>query len=172
MSLNKKFCFFICLRKRFPTFGKDFENQCAKSEQDIYSRSYRQIVDYKFGNLRFIVRFEVDCADYDKSQKISVESKSPTEGSVSDLMKTLTLSDILKPDKLPGSGLSVIKSGERFNYHLVELTTCFRSHKRSFPKYSWPQLFFSGTQTLVIGWHYKGNVTSEDDVKVYEFEVT
>lgn len=124
-----------------------------------------------------IVRFEVDCADYDKSEKIPVKSnKSPTVGgeasasaSMDDLMKKLSLSDVLNPEKLPGSDLSVIKSGDRFKYHLVELTTRIRT--RSFPDHTWPQMFFSGTETLVVGWQHFGRVNLGNGIQVCPIEV-
>ena len=56
---------------------------------------------------------------------------------------------------IPESTLRVRREGVRREYHLVELTS--RRMKGSFPRHKLPQLFFSQTKTLVLGWYDWGN---------------
>lgn len=100
--------------------------------------------------MKFLVRFEVDCADYEKSVPVANE-----DDSVSDLMSNLTLSE-LKGQRIAGSDLYYIKKFHLYNYRFVELTT--RIFKRSFPSHVWPQMFFSGIEVLIIGWQNFGKV--------------
>uniref|UniRef100_A0A915JGP1 Decapping nuclease n=1 Tax=Romanomermis culicivorax TaxID=13658 RepID=A0A915JGP1_ROMCU len=145
------------------TYGKDFEIQVTKSVNDFSSGSFRQIVAYSLGGLNFLVRFEVDAADYAESRPVAVR-KVDKKGTSDDDEEQQALDVLLgkmslkteKPMKIPSSRLSVLRSGEKYDYHLVEVTS--RRSNADFPKHVWPQMYFSGTESLIIGWQFYGKI--------------
>lgn len=166
-----------------PVYGHDFEVKCTEPTPDTLKGSHRQIVSYKFGDLKFLVRFEVDCADYEKSGPIATNIKSESKDKESNsadalavCLSKMSLPKAEEKEKLPGSALSVIKLGDRRRYHLVELATRIitgKGVKRPFPVHVWPQMFFSGTETFSLGWQNYGNVRQVEvfPVKVFQHNI-
>ena len=64
--------------------------------------------------------------------------------------------------------LFVRREGIRKEYHLVELKT--RIAKREFPRYIWPQMFFSQMETVCIGWHNWGRFEAPERYSLAQVE--
>lgn len=114
-----------------------------------------------------LVRFEVDCVVKEQQPAISSAASSsdnPVDGIISGMNRGLKVSlgkvNKFEPDQ-PDSSLHYIHHGE-FDQteRLVELTTksAPKHVAMQFPENKWNQLFFSRTDTLVIGWHARGQL--------------
>jgi len=114
---------------------------------------HHRIVAYDFGDLRLLVRFEVDaCFPTDvaptlddlisQTASLGISSSQPSDKSVSNAV----------------NGLKIVKSGDLLipQQNLIELTS-----RVSGGKIDWgnifPQLYLSGTSRLIIGYHDAGN---------------
>lgn len=121
-------------------------------------------MSYKFGNLNFLVRFEVDCIE--KTGRESSASASVDASSLTNAFSRMSIN--LGPAKRfedASTSLHYIDFGVFDpNERLVELTT---KGGRDFPNHKWNQLFFSQTNTLVIGWHTRGNL---DEIEKISFD--
>lgn len=131
----------------FTTFDQNLKKQCMQNYfAGPKQTSYYQIVRYQFGNLKMLVRFDPDAADYTKYNAAAAwteDGRPPTRPVVS------TDDRIPIPDSL----LHYIKAGEIKKYSLVT-STSFPQGK-GFPFYTWAQMFFTGMESLLIGW-WKG----------------
>jgi len=95
-----------------------------------------QIVSYRFGHLKFLVRHNLHCIDPEKSRFL----ETPV-----DREATYSL------EKIPGSNISYVYAGHLHHYHGVSLTT--RHQMRPFPRFRWAEMYLSQTNTLAIGWY-------------------
>ena len=138
-------------------YGKDFERRFT--QEGLNQGAYRRVVAYKFGDVRIVTRFEVDCVEQRGRPVVA------TAIDLDSLVKSMARVNLeMKSEcvKFKDSGLSLIKMG-KFDPHemvsLVELTTksTFRG-QFDFPESKWNQLFFSQTDTLLIGWHQRGSI--------------
>lgn len=119
----------------------DFEERCTEITDKAFSGLFRQIIEYKFGGLNCLVRFSLDCVDYERSFKLGKP-------------KLLLPSD-LKPISNEDSNLYIKHLGNRMNYHLIELSS--RATKAGFIRHpSFWKMYFSSTNSLVIGYHEEG----------------
>ena len=111
-----------------------------------------------------LVRFEVDCVVKEQQPAGVSYSNNPVDDIISGMNRGLKLSlgkvSKFEPDQA-GSSLHYINHGEfDKTERLVELTTksAPRGVGMQFPENKWNQLFFSRTDTLVIGWHVRGQL--------------
>ena len=143
-------------------YGKDFESRATVNE--LNQGGYRRIVTYKFGSLRVVARFEVDCCA-ERGRKSAARNKEDVECSVDSLASSLAGVNIgLNPrdvKRFDETSLAYVRAGGEFvaDEKLVELTTKSTFYgKYEFPTSKWNQLFFSNTDMLVIGWHSRGRI--------------
>lgn len=122
-----------------------------------------------------LVRFEVDCVIKEQQTQQPASSSSYLNSPVDDLARgmnrDLRLSlGIVKKFGGENSSLHYIEHGE-FDQtepqRLVELTS--RDKKKRIPDKKWEQLFFSGTDALIIGWHSEGQLEKIEKLSFDQF---
>lgn len=98
-----------------------------------------------------LVRFEVDCIEANQDDLCARMEKSTRLGSGGGGLGPAKKFD----DAESSTSLHYIEHG-RFDKDqtLVELTS--KSTGSRFPRKKWDQLFFSRTDTLILGWHNQG----------------
>ena len=114
-----------------------------------------------------LVRFEVDCVIKEQqpvNSSAASSSDDPVDGIISGMNRGLNVSlgrvNKFESDQ-PDLSLHYIQHGEfDETERLVELTTksAPKHVGMQFPENKWNQLFFSRTDTLVIGWHVRGQL--------------
>ncbi|KDQ06415.1 hypothetical protein BOTBODRAFT_39619 [Botryobasidium botryosum FD-172 SS1] len=138
-------------------YGHSFERETTSVPPGFEgSTSHHRIVRYSFGSLRILCRFEADACDLG----------SPSDG-LEELVGGFSQIKVSAPPKLPSTGgptkaskIRVVRAGQLVpQSSLMELKT--RSAKGNVRwKDIWPQAFFSGTPTVVVGRHEEGNFVS------------
>lgn len=96
----------------------------------------------------------MNCADYTKSAE-----QNGADSPIDDAMEKL---DLNQAENLHGSDLCSTKgqSDLRYQYHLVYLTT--QVFRKPFPFQTFARMFFSGSESLTIGWQNYGVVELKD----------
>ena len=130
--------------------------------------SFRCVKEVKFAGFKLLVRFEVDCADY--GDDFSSEDFQTIGNGIA---------NATYPKQIPGSILGCVvtpslflDNGEKKSIpvektkSLVELT----SSKTGSVGKKWPQLYFSGTDRLVIGRHNDGLFDRIDELSLEKVE--
>ena len=135
-------------------YGKDFENKFTVESGD--HGAYRQIVTYKLGDFRILLRYKLECIE--EKPQVDVNNNEDVE----ELAASMASSDLnAKPKQFDNnSKLHFIKWGDfkrNCKANSIEMTTKgVYQEKYEFPKHKWSQLFFSNTDFLLIGWHTRG----------------
>lgn len=138
-----KFTFYVCLGKLQIKLVFNSNYNLKKNQGE-----FKKIVSYELGPLKILQRFE---ADY-------VESNQDTE--LDDLISPMLKVDInnnpISAKKYPDSNLSFIEDGQfdQLNNTVEFATRC--SVKNRFPEKKWNMLFFTLSDSLVLGWHNRG----------------
>jgi len=141
-------------------FGHSFEREVTQVPPGCDgSTSHHRIVEYDFGGLRILCRFEVDACDLGSAS-------SPDD--LDDLLRGFSQIDLTSPSqpisitKGPGKvpKIQVVRAGKFVpQSSIMELKS--RSTKGGIHwKEIWPQAFFSSTSTVVVGRHEQGKFVS------------
>ena len=142
-------------------YNKSFERNFTDSGKDEKHGTYRQVVTYTFGDLQVLTRFDVDCVEETSELVENTDKENMTEKLISSMASVnLGTNKPVKFEKT--SKLSSIKSGDfhtKYKQRLVKMATkkTYRG-KFEFPQSKWNQLFFSNTDTLLLGWHFRGTL--------------
>ena len=133
-------------------YGKDFEHKYATDS--LKEGAYRRVVSYTFGELKLVVRFEVDC----------IESRTNTVDDLVTSVTNMNLKANSQKERFEDSSLSFIERGVFDPTEImIELATKSSGYDEyQFPESKWNQLFFSQTDNLIIGWHLKGKLQRID----------
>lgn len=146
----------------------------------FFKGAYRRIVSYKFGQFNVLVRFEVDCIEKQTENEASSACASSSQTSSNEdatvdalldkmLRMNLNLGEAKKFDNDSDSSslLRFIEYGQfDANEHHIELAT--RSTRSiNLDEKKWSQLFFAQIETLIVGWHTRGNL---DKIEKISFE--
>lgn len=137
-----------------PRYGFSFEHATTKTARGVLpTAGHHRIVAYDFGELRLLVRFEVDAC-------LPTEV-APTLDDLISQTASLAISSSRPPEKSQPdtvNGLKILRSGDSLvpQNNIIELTS-----RVSCGSIDWdnifPQLYLSGTPRLIIGYHDAGN---------------
>lgn len=130
----------------FDTFDRSFRHQCTKRATSITGGPYMQLASCTFGQLKLLVRFEADCADY---TKLAGNAGSPNSGFRE---PEPGITENRTPFPL-NQEVHFVDYGKKQRYTLLSTTTF--PHNRGFPFFTYAQLFFTGLDQLLVGW-WKG----------------
>lgn len=128
----------------YDTFDQNLKAQCSKPLNAVVEGPFQQIVKYNFGQFKMLVRFEPDFADYTKHG-------GGTQGENGTAYPAPPIED---RTLLPESQYLRYVDYGKLQKHSLMTSTSFPAG-RGFPSYTWAQLFFSGMDSLLIGW-WKG----------------
>jgi hypothetical protein len=155
-------------------YGHEFEKAFTTFDEDLANSSgHHRIVKYNLGGMNCLVRFEAD-AYFDEclsTTGLSQRSRSPTgnltdtDNDISTNLRSLSLKSPGRgTGSMPNNGVRVIQSGR-----LVPPTSVIEIKSRSKKikmKDVIPQLWFSQTKRLFVGYHREGII--EEEVTQYE----
>jgi len=130
----------------FETFDRAFRHQNTHPATNFTAGPYQQISSFTFGQLKILVRFEADCADYTKLAGNAGSPRSGFKEPGPDVTEDRKPFD-LNPDVLCAD------FGKKQRYTL--LTTTTYPANRGFPFFTYAQMFFTGIDQLLVGW-WKG----------------
>jgi len=131
----------------FECFDRSFRHVSTRGATKFTNGPFHQLATYQFGQLKFLVRFEADCADY---TKLPGNAGSPNSGFIE------PGPDVTEQRKPFGMNQDILfaEYGKKQRYTL--LTTTTYPHNRGFPFFTYAQLFFTGLDQLLVGW-WKGS---------------
>jgi hypothetical protein len=155
-------------------YGHEFEKAFTIFDQDLTnSSSHHRIVKYNLGGMNCLVRFEADAYfdDCPSSSSHSPSSKSPaenpasTENDLSTALESLTLQSSEKDtEHVAKKGIRVLQSGRLVSpASVIEVKSRSKMIKL---QDIIPQLWFSQTEHLFVGYHQQGVI--EQEVTRYE----
>ncbi|CAJ0932016.1 unnamed protein product, partial [Mesorhabditis belari] len=124
------------------TFDKNLQFKISKPRGKFAVGPYFQLISYTFGNYKFLVRFEVDCADYAavKAPALAVDAAEA----------------LPEKKKLDGfEHIEVINYGDTPRDAPLQLITTY-PEGAGFPFFTWAQLFFTSADQEIVGF-FKGN---------------
>lgn len=137
-----------------------FEDKCTTGTNlDV---SYRAIIKAKLGPHRILLRCEVDALD-PPERPSKAGDEDDLASSIAEKMKSLALEENDRPQtwNYPGSALKFQRTSTQSEpveldvQHFVELKSKKRQnwnrHKNEDMGQIWPQLFFSGTDRMIVG---------------------
>lgn len=176
--------------RSYKMFGKDFERQMSRVDDEKCCGAYFQIISCDFGSLKLLTRFKVDSADMEltesekrkeavlaskaKVQKkagkkecaVQVEDKKSAKDpkDLADFLSQMTISSPSDPADGP---LEVILHGDWRRYHMIEVGS--RRMHGSFPEHIWAQLFFSHVPTFILGF-YRFGLVKEKMIHRYTYK--
>ncbi|CZT47775.1 uncharacterized protein RSE6_08376 [Rhynchosporium secalis] len=135
-------------------YGHTFEDSVVNKEAPLEdSLNHERIVEYELGGLRFLVRFEADAYLEDDDS----ETREPMKIPLSDPPAPKPSPVIMKP---PYKLVHVISRGRNVDPELIiELKSCSRGSINM--GRTVPQLWFSQTKHLGVGYHKDGLVTRD-----------
>uniref|UniRef100_A0A915L6W9 Decapping nuclease n=1 Tax=Romanomermis culicivorax TaxID=13658 RepID=A0A915L6W9_ROMCU len=162
----------------YDCYDQNLKNHCSKALNSAVEGPFQQIVQYQFGQLKLLVRFEPDFADYTKSTGYAIvhstvqSKRSYTgDGGASSASADEEKSDDAVAEAHPAPSLDnrtmlpeskflrYVDYGvgrdpkQNCKYHFLTCTSFPQG--KGFPSFTWAQLFFSGIDTLAVGW-WKG----------------
>ncbi|KAI6361573.1 hypothetical protein MCOR25_006478 [Pyricularia grisea] len=170
---------FLVRRENSPTeiipdikgFGHSFADNYTTWDSDVKgSKSHQRMVSYRFGNLRFLVRFEGDgyCQDgpdgdrpvWHPSTENRVGNRTNTPISIHDLAQSMSNAGVSVRDEAKGDVIKIQKSGELVDQELVfDLKT--RSYGRvdqreEIMEAELQRLWVSGVKRFILAFHTRG----------------
>ncbi|RPA74634.1 hypothetical protein BJ508DRAFT_332858 [Ascobolus immersus RN42] len=128
----------------FGGYGDGFENAFTRWPKGLeHSTRHHRVVEYEFGGMQMLVRFEADAAIMQEDAKEGL----PIGWATSDGQIHPT------PD---GSSIAVCRSGSAISYtSIAEMKTRHSGKGRNMGAI-YPQIWFSNTQHIIIGTHKDG----------------
>ncbi|CDW53962.1 hypothetical protein TTRE_0000223101 [Trichuris trichiura] len=121
----------------FPSFDQSLKQTCCAPLQLELDGAHSRIVSYQLGELRLLVRVEVDCAAF-------------TEQELETLMDGPLLQSDSQSESIPFSTVRHIQS--RPISVSSPMSSSTSPDGRGFPTFVWPLLFFSTLDSMVLGW--------------------
>lgn len=143
--------------REFRGFGHEFEKAYTTS-QISDSIGHHRIISYRFGDLKFIVRYETDGYVDASTRTPPSNSKEPESDSLSSMLGSLSLSPTNDPPNTSptGSKLTIKEEGQLIPLEsTLEIKTRV-SHKPLEIQEVAPQLWVSQTFKLVRAYHHRG----------------
>lgn len=144
---------------QFRGFGHSFEKAYTKWPKGMeLSTGHHRVIQYDFGGLRCLVRFEVDVCHGTGASGVGTET-TPDADSVLGMLGRVSLGN---DGKSGHTGVACISRGRLVPQDVIgEIKT--RAIRRPLDMADvWPQLWFSHTQRLVVGYHQAGRFSPSD----------
>ncbi|KRX25818.1 putative N(4)-(Beta-N-acetylglucosaminyl)-L-asparaginase, partial [Trichinella nelsoni] len=135
----------------FPSHDQSLKAACTQPVHPTLAGSHQRIVAYSFGDLRMLVRYEVDCVDYtveelerqlleqEEAQSTAIQEPSPVDDPQQRLKHIRSKSTNTSSNCSPSVNVTTYPDG------------------RGFPAFTWPLLFFAGSSAVVVGWMTEQN---------------
>jgi hypothetical protein len=151
----------------FRGFGHEFEKACT-AEQVVDSTGYHRIIEYQFGGLHFVVRYEAD-GYVDGAKTDSLQIKTSQDDPLAASMRVLSLSPATTiPNINPApSKLVITEEGRAVSLQsILEIKTRAIRRPLAVPEVA-AQLWVSQTSKLVRAYHQHGKfeVPKVEDVE-------
>lgn len=138
----------------FDSYDQNLRSVCSRPLNSAVEGPFQQMASYQFGQVKLLVRFDSDCADFTKSSELGQPNKVLTDTDATTDPFSEPAPSLENRVLLPESKfLRFIDHGYVRKYSHVTMASF--PHGKGFPAFTWAQLFFSGIDTLMIGW-WKG----------------
>lgn len=143
----------------YESYDYSMKAKCTKGNSPLTEGPHFIISEAELGGLKLLIRTETDCADYSqlpgwrapdkKAPRYAPEEVEKAKEALAD--KRAFLRDELGIGNYP---LSFIPYGV-INPHHLQVVTTYPAGK-GFPFFTWAQLFFSGMDSVLVGWFKPG----------------
>lgn len=144
----------LCSGSHNPAYGSNSEKNFSNHQEDLVdSTSHHRVIHYyTLGSLKYVVRSEVDAyhTKAGEAQSLTRLVSAPPQAASNKNHHPVTSTDKYKPTEVLHRGLKV---------HTTD-TLEIKSYKdRSYLEGFIPQLWFSRTPRIMIGYHHEGTFT-------------
>ena len=140
----------LCSGSHNPAYGSNFEKNFSSHQEDLVDcTSHRRVIYYTLGSLKCVVRSEVDAYHTKAGGARSLTGlvSAPPQAASNKNHHPVTSTDTYKPTEVLHRGLEIHTADT------LEIKSC---RDRSYLEGLIPQLWFSRTPWMMIGYHHEG----------------